>query len=286
MINIKKIKREINDISEIDWNDVIKKKKRNKPKTHGEGAGYWNKRAPSFVDHASGTLYPNSFLKIMELRRSWTVLDMGCGGGTLAIPLASRVKHITAVDFSDKMLERLRAEAGRKKIRNISAVKASWEDDWAKAGIGVYDIAVASRSLAVDDIQAAIQKLNNAARRRVYISTIVGSGPFDRNIFDAIGRQYNHAVDYIYIYNLIYQMGIRANIDFIENEKERNFESHEDALNSYIWMFQDMTAKEKEKLKKYLNEHLIKFNGKWSLDYKQTVIWAVIWWKKEELKND
>jgi SAM-dependent methyltransferase len=278
---MKKKKKEINDISEIDWNDVIKKKKKNKPKTHGEGSEYWNKRAPSFTEHAPKTVYPDCFMKIMDLRRSWTLLDMGCGGGTLAIPLASKVKHITAVDFSDKMLERLQAEANRKKIRNISAVRASWEDDWKQAGIGIYDIAIASRSLAVDDIQAALQKLNNAARRRVYISTIVGSGPFDRNIFDAIGRQYNQSVDYIYVYNLIYQMGICANINFIENEKEKTFESHEAALNSYNWMFQDLSPTELEKLKEYLYQHLVNFNGKWMLDYKQNVKWAVIWWDKK-----
>ncbi|MBN2402553.1 MAG: class I SAM-dependent methyltransferase [Spirochaetes bacterium] len=254
----------------------------NKPKTHGEGSGYWNKRAPSFVDHASKTLYPNSFLKIMDLRRSWTVLDVGCGGGTLAIPLALKVKHITAVDFSEKMLEKLQVESDKKKIRNISTIKVSWEEDWERAGIGVHDIAIASRSLAVDDIQSALQKLNNAARRRVYISTIVGDGPFDRKIFDAIERIYNPSVDYIYIYNLLYQMGIHANINFIENEKEKKFENHEAALNSYIWMFQDLTNAEKEKLKKYLYTHLINLNGKWILDYKQNVKWAVIWWERNK----
>lgn len=276
------VKKEINDISEIDWNEVIKKKKENKPENHGEGSGYWNKRAPSFVNHVSKTLYPDSFLKIMNPRRSLTVLDMGCGGGTLAIPLAPKVKHITAVDFSENMLERLRAEADRRKIKNIKAVKASWQDDWEKAGIGIYDIAIASRSLAVDDIQAALRKLINAATKYVFISTVVGDGPFDRNIFNAIDREFNQSVDYIYIYNLLYQMGIRANIHFIKEEKERKFKDRETASDSYIWMFQDLTATEEKKLKIYLNEHLVKSGSKWMLDYKQRVRWAVIWWEIEK----
>ncbi len=273
-------KKDITDISEIDWNKVIKKRKKNKPRIGGEGSDYWNKRAPSFVEHASKTPYHKSFLKIMNLRRSWTVLDMGCGGGTLALPLASVVKHITAVDFSEKMLEKLQSEIDRKKVRNVRAVKAGWEDDWEHAGIGVYDVAIASRSLAVYDIEAAVRKLDNAAGKRVYISTVVGDGPFDKKVIDAIGRSFNHSVDYIYIYNLLYQMGIRANINFIENEKEKTFESRESAFESYCWMHQDLTEKEKEKLKDFLNKHLVSSNGKWKLDYRQTVKWAVIWWEK------
>jgi SAM-dependent methyltransferase len=276
------MKKKLSDISEIDWNEVILAKKEDKQRSIRDGSEYWNKRAPSFVEHASKTIYPDSFIKIMNPHRSWSVFDMGCGGGTLAIPLASKVKHITAVDFSDKMLEKLQTEANSKKIRNITTIKASWVDDWSKAGIGIHDIAIASRSLTVNDVQTAMQKLNDIARKLVYVSTVVGDGPHDRNIFEAIGRKFNPSVDYIYIYNLLFQMGIHANINFIENEKEKKFINHEEAFNSYLWMFQDLTVTEVKQLKEYLRKHLIKFDGKWMLDYKRIIKWAVIWWDKND----
>jgi hypothetical protein len=127
-----------------------------------------------------------------------------------------------------------------------------------------------------------LRKLNNVARERVYISTVVGDGPHDRNVFEAIERKFNPSVDYIYIYNLLYQMGIHANINFIVNENEKKFKDHEEAFSSYIWMFQDLTEVEEKKLKEYLHKHLIKSYGKWVLNYKSMIKWAVIWWDKND----
>ena len=270
----------ITDISDIDWNEVISNKKKI-TRDHGiKSAEFWNKRAPSFTDHAGRTFYPDSFIKIMKPDNSWTVLDMGCGGGTLALPLAEKVKHITAVDFSENMIGILRAETERRKIKNIKTIHASWDDNWAESGIGIYDVALASRSMAVGDIRSALVKLNNAARKRVIISTVVGDGPFDRKMFEAVGREHSNSVDYIYFYNLLYQMGIFANISFIAEENNKTFESYDNACESLNWMFQEMTPDEEVNLKKYLGDHLVEVNGGLTLDYKKTSKWAVIWWDK------
>jgi SAM-dependent methyltransferase len=275
-----KIKHEIKDISDIDWNEVIQNKKEIQPKTVNSGPEFWNKRAPSFAEHAGKTFYPDSFIKIMNPDPSWTVLDMGCGGGTLALPMAEKVSHITAVDFSEKMLEILSTEAERRGIKNIRTIHASWEDTWEESGIGMYDVAIASRSLAVDDINSALSKLNNAARKRVIISTVVGDGPFDRKMLEAAGRERSAGVDYIYFYNLLYQMGILANINFITEERNNTFGSIEEALESVRWMFQEMTLEEEVKLTKYLEDHLVVRDGRLVLDYKKKSTWAVIWWDK------
>lgn len=243
---------------------------------------YWNRRAPSFADHAGKTFYPDSFIKIMNPEPSWTVLDMGCGGGTLALPLAGRVKHITAVDFSEKMIEILRTESDRRGINNIETIHSGWTDNWEETGISTYDVAIASRSLAVDDIRAAIDKLNNAARKRVIISTIVGDGPFDRRMLEAAGRERTQNVDYIYFYNLLFKMGIFANISFIAEQESKTFSNREEAFESYKWMFQDITQVEELKLKKYLEDHLVNVNGRLEMDYKRKVRWAVIWWDRED----
>jgi hypothetical protein len=53
----------------------------------------------------------------------------------------------------------------------------------------------------VDDLQAALEKLNNCFRRRVVISAPAGEGPFDPHLFAAIGRELKAKPDYIYVYN-------------------------------------------------------------------------------------
>jgi len=274
-------KKAIKDISDIDWDILIKNQRKKKPERKEPGHQYWDKRAASFVDHAGKTTYPDAFVKIMEPQKDWTVLDMGCGGGTLALPLAERVKQITAVDYSDRMLEMLRAEIQRRDIKNIKTIRASWDDDWSARDIGLHDIAIASRSLSVDDLYSAIIKLSNAALKRVYISTVVGDGPYDRQIFDAIGRELIPAVDYIYIYNLLYQMGIHANIFFIPEESRKTFDDLNEARNYMKWMLNEMTLNEEYRLDQYLRQNMIVKDGKSLIEYKKAFKWAVIWWNKE-----
>jgi SAM-dependent methyltransferase len=274
-------KKDITDISDINWNDLIKIHRKKKPEKKKPGPHYWDKRAASFVDHVGKTFYPENFIKIMEPQSDWTVLDMGCGGGTLALPLASKVREITAVDFSDRMLGLLSNEIQKRDISNVKTVKASWGDDWFKKGIGLYDVAVASRSLSVDDVEDAITKLNHASRKRVYISTVVGDGPFDRRIYDAVGRDLIPAVDYIYIYNLLYQMGIQANITFIHEETRKTF-GDIDAAGDYMkWMLHDMTPEEEQKLAEYVSKNMLMKGGRKVFDYHKAFKWAIIWWEKE-----
>lgn len=275
-------KKELTDISDIDWNDLIKIQRKKKPEKKKPGSHYWDKRASSFVDHVGKTFYPENFIKIIEPQCNWTVLDMGCGGGTLSLPLASKVKEITGVDFSDKMLEMLRAEILRRNIENINTIKASWDDEWAAKGIALYDVAIASRSMSVDDLESAIIKLNNAAKKRVYISTVVGDGPYDRRIYEAIGRGLIPAVDYIYVYNLLYQMGIHANISFIHEETAKTFDNVTAAKDYLKWMLHDLTPDEDQKLCLYLSKNMVMKDGNKVFDYKKAFKWAVIWWNKEK----
>ena len=267
-------------LKSIDWNQIWKEERKKLPKkTHT--SKFWDKRALSFSAHAHKSKYSKDFLKIIKPSADDTVLDMGSGSGTLAIPLAFKVKKVTAVDFSGNMLRHLREFARKDRLNNIKTIKDSWEDDWDKAKIGKHDIAVASRSVAIDDLQTAIKKLNNAVRKRIYLSTVVGDGPHDRKIFEAIGRKFNPPIDYIYVYNLLYQMDINANVNFIFDKYDRIYDSHETAMNSFTWMLNEITKKEEERLAQFLKEHLVESGSKWTLDYKKEVKWAVIWWEKE-----
>lgn len=270
----------IKNINEINWNETIKSIKNSGPVKGQRDSGFWDKRAPSFADHAKESLYPDSFLEIMNPDPSWTALDVGCGGGTISIPMAPMVKHITAVDFSPKMLGILKEEALKRQITNIDTIEASWTDNWDEKGIKTYDVVIASRSIAVDNVQEAFTKLNNAARKRVIISTVAGDGPHDRKLYESVGRQFSAKVDYIYFYNLLYQMGIFANISFISTERAKTFKSIEEACESVIWMFHDITEQEKILLNKFMKDHLVETDKGLTMKYQNKSTWAVIWWDK------
>lgn len=272
-------------IADIDWNEAWKEVKARRT-ARGRDRGFWDRRAPSFAKRSEETTYPEQFMEIMDPEPHWTVFDMACGGGTLAVPLAKRVREVTAVDFSEKMLDIVRDKCGGGSISNVRTINARWEDNWEEHGIGIHDVVIASRSLVVDDLRSALSKLDGLARERVYISTIVGDGPFDRRLFEALGRPLIMGPDYIYNYNLLYQMGIHARLAFIVEKSNRAFESHDDAVDSMRWMLDNLSSGEEKRLRSYLERHLVYREGNWRLNYERTIKWAVMWWYKKERNTE
>lgn len=264
---------------DIDWNEIWRKSQSGHSLMRD--SRFWDKRAPEFTRHATASDYIGQFIAIMQPEADWSVLDVGCAAGTLAVPLAPKVHSITAVDPSTGMLalfdERRRAGG----FDNIRLVKGAWEDDWESLGIGMHDVAVASRSLIVEDLRGAVRKLESHARRRVYLSTLVDDGPYDRKIVEATGRKFHMGADYVLVYNILRQMGIYANVAFTVTREEKSFANVEEALNSVRWMIYEMTSEEEQRLRDYLRQSLVRRNGAWEMPGRHVVRWAVLWWEKE-----
>ena len=240
-------------------------------------------RPSGFSGSGDGTEYAEALLSIMKVEPQWTVLDVACADGALAVALAGQVKAVTAVDFSGNMLEILRDRCREKSISNVKPVHGRWEDDWSALGIGPHDVAVASRSIRADDVLDSAVRLNQIARKQVYITVAVGDGPFDRAVYESTGRKLNMGPSYTYIYyNLLYQrMGILANISFIREVCDNAWDSRQEALEGQRWMFCDLTPEEEEKLKAHLDQQLVYTGGRWRLPYDRECRWAVMWWDKE-----
>ena len=266
-------------LPDIDWNEVWRASQAEKHAIRRDPK-FWDKRASDFTRRAAASGYVGRFIKIMNPQPDWTVLDIGSAAGTLAVPLAPFVDRITAVDPSDAMLSLLKERCKKQGFSNIDIVKGRWEDDWDELGIGIHDVAVASRSLVVEDLRGAILKLQRYAARRIFISTLVDDGPYDRRIVEAVGRPFFPGADYIVVCNLLRQMGIYANVTFIVKKQEKTFGDVEDALNSMRWMVHEITAQEEAMLRRYLTETLVRDGDRWKLPCRKPVRWAVLWWEK------
>ncbi len=267
------------NINDIDWNGACLAQK---PSKFGvtTGSTYWDKRAKSFARHNIKNDYVDKFLRCLKIRKDWTVLDVGCATGTLAVPLAQRVRSVTAMDISAGMLTLLSERCRTEGVDNIRIIRAGWEDDWTAAGIGQHDIAIASRSLITNDYRSALSKLDKAARKRVYLSTLVGDGPHDRQLFEAIGRPLNPGPDYIYFCNLLYQMGIRAGVSFVSSVERNAYNNPEEAFEIIRLRFGDLNRTEAKALKAYLEKYLHCRDGKWQMAYRRKIVWAVLSWEK------
>ncbi len=265
--------------ADIDWN-LLWQNARDQKSWSGKTSADWDKKAASFAERNIESPYVSLFLSRLPLDDSLSVLDVGSGPGTLAIPMSTHVRSVTALDYSQGMLDILKRHIREKGLKNIVPLLGSWEDDWEELGVTQYDITISSRSMGVANLTEALKKLNDHARKYVFITDRIAPTPFDPEAFQAVGRTFDSGPDYIYTVNTLYNMGIYPCIDILQLDRDLVFATIDEALNAYSWMFKDLTTKEEAALISYLRTRII------SSTDKQLVIrrafppkWAMIWWK-------
>lgn len=264
----------------LNWNEIWRESRKQKIGTGGRRN--WNRKAGSFARTTKRSVYAQNFIANIKPRQFDTVFDIGCGPGTLAIPLARMVWSITAIDISQAMVNILEESCRQEGLTNVNCQCLSWQDDWDAAGIAEHDLVIASRSMVVDDLEEAIVKMSRKARKKVYISSLVGDGPFDRRIFTAIGRPLYRGPDYLCIYNMLNQMGILADVCFLKGaSRSQEYRDVEDAITSFRWMTGQLTTLEENLLYDFFSRHFVRTASGWTLDYHHTARWAIISWNKE-----
>jgi len=266
--------------SDLDW-DILWHNARAQKSWSSKGAEEWDKRAASFASRNHSSAFVSLVLARLPLDNSLTVLDIGAGPGTLTLPIAHKVKSVTALDYSSGMLASLKEQAAEARLDNICAVHGSWEDDWSLFGIQQHDITIASRSLGVAGLKAALHKLDHYASRSVFIIDRISPTPFDPEAFDALGRPFNPGPDYIYALNILYSMGIHPHVDILKLETANRFASLDEAFRSYSWMFKDLSAREEVLLRRYLEgRSQVYGDGYISIQRAVPPQWAFISWEK------
>ena len=269
---------------DIDWT-LLWQQSRSRKSWKSKGPEEWDRKAGSFADRTRDSAYVGLVLKQLNLREEMSVLDVGCGPGTLTVPLARIVNRVTALDYSSGMLEVLDQRARQEGLDNIRRVKCAWEDDWSAFDIGRHDVVIASRSMNIPGLEEGLRKLDHYATRLVYVAERIAPSPFDPDAFAALGREFESGPDYIYTLNMLYRLGIYPRVELIELERELHFEDLDRAVQGYAWMFRDLQPEEKRLLEKFLRERIISQEGDHIVirrDHPQR--WALLSWSKETRK--
>lgn len=106
-----------------------------------------------------------------------SILDIGCGTGTFAIPLALRNATITALDVSEGMLNVLREDATKLSLdASVSLYQSDWDDFELQK---TYDIVIASMTPAISN-EILVDKMIDAAHT---FGLYVGWGSYKINTF-------------------------------------------------------------------------------------------------------
>ncbi|MGE4294783.1 MAG: class I SAM-dependent methyltransferase [Campylobacterales bacterium] len=263
-----------NNLQAIDFEALYCEQKAKtdfKPKEKAD----WDKRAPQMRTQLMQSIYNDAFLKAIDLSDCESLLDVGCGPGNLCLPLAARLKAVHAMDFSGAMLEALRQNAAELGATNAQTHELSWEDDWS--ALPRCDAVIASRSMEVSDMGEALRKLNAQANKRVYVTYKLGGSFIEPEILAAIGREIEPKPDYIYIVNILYNMGINATVNFLPSEgKGFNYQDEEAFVKSVLWSLGELSEMEEKRLRDYYQKRVAANDLS-----DRPVKWVLIGWEKE-----
>ncbi len=83
----------------------------------------------------------------MNVQTDETVLDIGCGPGTFAVPLAQQGSTVYALDYSNGMLDCLAQFKQKFGLHHLTTFHKSWADNWDD--VPQADVVLASRSTLV-----------------------------------------------------------------------------------------------------------------------------------------
>ncbi len=217
---------------------------------------HWDKKAQQMAKNCANPNDPYiiRFRELMDFTGAKTLLDVGCGPGSIALSLADQFQSVIGIDYSTGMLDAAKERAQDLNIHNVQFERIAWEDSWQN--LPKVDISVASRSTLVDDLKAALLKLNRQTRLRVYTTHTINPTFIDENIIREIGREVTRLPTYIYAVNILHQIGIRARVDFITSPNKGGFDSFAAFEDSVNWSLKDLTEEETVKLRAYYDKRI------------------------------
>jgi SAM-dependent methyltransferase len=283
----------VHPIVDSDWNEIWKaRQKRHESSKHFDDPSHnWNRQENAERYDVSSRSEYDDRVKItiagLDIKENSRVLDIGAGPGTLTIPIAPLVNEVTAIEPGEGMVSILNEHAKKKNIANITSIQKRWEDvDISRDLCGQYDVVIASLSLTMFDIQAALEKMSAASRDYVYLFWFVDMPFWERmyaDLWEPLHKsQYYSGPKADCLFNVLYQRSIYANVQMLPLKKEYRFSTQEEMITFFKHRFNAKTVAQERIIADYITPLVLHKGNEVVLSGNST--FAKIWWRKGEVK--
>jgi len=228
---------------------------------------FWNQRAESFANNTVKSRDSSRVDTVFDFLRyhralqpGISVLDIGSGPGSFAIPFARLGCRVTALDPSRRMLDLFKESIPNDLRDSIETLEGLWEDidPDAQGWVNQFDLIFASMCPGVNE-QALIEKMMLCSRQWCYVSAF--SGPRNFEVYDEVwgaitGHPYpNHFNDIIFPFNLVYAQGYKPMIQFIESSFTQKEHPDKFTAELYSLLPQTPTRAQEEAIRSIILRH-------------------------------
>lgn len=244
---------------------------------------FWNKFAGRYAEHNDANRQTHqaiidNLIGQGAIKPGDTLIDIGCGPGTYALPLAAKGVKVTGLDTASQMLATLQHEAANAGLSdNINLLNADWSDLPAQP---TYDVAFAAKSPAINDYNS-LMKMTKVARK---VCCLIGfAGQHDLELRRLLWEKLlaepapGPSFDIIYPLNILYQEGYRPNLTFYSYShcEEEPLDYLIDHYTRYFAMLGVGGSDVEANIHSFLENRAV--DGRCTEQAKTTV--GVMWWK-------
>ena len=184
---------------------------------------------------------------LTDVKSDDLVMDVGAGGGRLALALALRCRQVVAVEPSESMGTVLLDEAQAHGIGNVSLVRSRWED----AQVEPADVVLCCHVLyVVRDAASFVEKLDAHARRKVLVVLYDRSPQFQNSpLWELVHREERLQLPSVpQLREVLDEMGIDARFDALPPHPSRGFDTIQNAVEQLTARLYLAPGGEKQKL--------------------------------------
>lgn len=218
----------------IDWNLIWNNELLLTERKRLDDGGFWDKLASGKSNKAFNDQLTKAQLAVIQPGTGDSVIEIGSGAGRLTRELAKKTAAVTAVDPSKKMVMYLKRSLKQKRIQNVRCITSSWQDAASGGKLDKHDIIVASYCLFMLDMRCQLEYMHQLARKKVCLfvpAELRLPKPVQQLLHGAhVGCQ---MPDHIILLNLLYSMGICAQLNILPFQSKKKYKTLEKAVESY-----------------------------------------------------